>query len=117
MHYGTSVLGQIPVFVSPVIRPGPVGAPIIEEESGGDEKILCIAVDDLHSFYVNVGSYRNMLPRILDPFSHFFGHYKDLESGKCVKAQRTGDAEEAVDLVRQAITRSAGGSCEKEAPP
>ena len=34
---------------------------------------------------------------MLDPLSHFFGHYKDVERGKCVKVQRSGEAEEAVD--------------------
>ena len=103
--YDTSLFGQIPVFLSAVIRSGSIGILIMGDKNGLGEKILCVPVDGLHPFYANIGSYRNILLVMLDPLSHFFGHYKDVERGKCFKVQRSGEAEEAVDPIRQAMTR------------
>ncbi len=100
-----AVLGQIPVIPGVVIRSRPIGVLIMEDEAGIDEKILCVPVDDLHPFYGDVGSYRDIRPIMLEQIQHFFEHYKDLEPGKWVKVQRWGEAEEALELIRQAIQR------------
>jgi inorganic pyrophosphatase len=101
-----AVLGQIAVSPGVVIRSRPIGVLIMEDESGIDEKILCVPVDDLHPFYANVGSYRDVRPILIDQIAHFFGHYKDLEEGKWVKVKRWGETEEACDLIREGITRA-----------
>ena len=71
--YDPSLLGQIPVFLSAVIRLGSIGVLIMGDENDLDEKFLCVSVDGLHPFYANIGSYRNILLVMLDPRSHFFG--------------------------------------------
>src|SRR3954462_228384 len=43
-----------------VIRVRPVGALVMEDEAGGDEKILAVPVDSLHPFYAGVQSYRDL---------------------------------------------------------
>ena len=101
-----AVLGQIPVIPGVVIRSRPVGVLIMEDESGIDEKILCVPVDELHPYYSDVTSIRDLRPVLLDQIAHFFEHYKDLESGKWVKVQRWGEAEEATDLIRQGMKRA-----------
>ncbi|MDH5749709.1 MAG: inorganic diphosphatase [Rhodospirillales bacterium] len=101
-----AVLGQIPVTPGAVIRSRPIGVLVMEDESGIDEKILCVPVDDLHPYYANVASYRDLRPVLLDQISHFFGHYKDLEEGKWVKVKGWGETEEALDLIRQGIARA-----------
>jgi inorganic pyrophosphatase len=101
-----AVLGQIPVIPGVVIRSRPVGVLIMEDESGIDEKILCVPVDELHPYYSDVTSIRDLRPVLLDQIAHFFEHYKDLESGKWVKVQRWGEAEEATDLIRQGMGRA-----------
>lgn len=103
-----AVLGQVPVQPGVIIRSRPIGVLIMEDESGIDEKILCVPVDDLHPYYGDVSSYRDVRKVHLDQISHFFEHYKDLEKGKWVKVQRWGEAEEALDLVRQGIERAKG---------
>jgi inorganic pyrophosphatase len=100
-----AVLGQIPVSPGVIIRSRPIGVLIMEDESGIDEKILCVPVDELHPYYASIASYREMPKILLDQIEHFFGHYKDLEEGKWVKVKRWGEAEEAFDLVRQGIDR------------
>ena len=105
-----AVLAQIPVAPGVIIRSRPIGVLIMEDESGIDEKILCVPVDALHPYYASVASYRE-LPKILrDQIEHFFGHYKDLEAGKWVKVKRWGEPEEAFGLIRQGIERSGEGA-------
>lgn len=101
-----AVLGQIPVQPGVIIPSRPIGVLIMEDESGIDEKLLCVPLDDLHPFYGDVGSYRDIRPVLLDQISHFFEHYKDLEPEKWAKVQGWGEAEEALDLIRQAIDRA-----------
>ncbi len=100
-----AVLGQIPVIPGVVIRCRPIGVLLMEDESGIDEKILCVPVDELHPYYGDIASYRDVRPVLLDQISHFFEHYKDLEAGKWAKIKGWGEAEEAMELIRQGIER------------
>ena len=61
---------------------------------------------DLHPYYGDVGSYRDIRPVLLDQIAHFFEHYKDLEASKWVKVKGWGETEEAMDLIRVAIDRA-----------
>jgi inorganic pyrophosphatase len=99
------VVGNVPVIPGAVIRCRPVGALLMEDEAGSDEKILAVPVDALHPFYSNVRSYQDLPPVLIEQIAHFFQHYKDLEPGKWVKVANWVDAEEAADLVRAAIRR------------
>jgi inorganic pyrophosphatase len=102
------IVGPAPVVPGAVVRCRPVGALIMEDEQGPDEKILAVPVDALHPFYSGVGTYKD-LPRILcDQIAHFFRHYKDLEEGKWVKVVRWAGADEAAQLITAAIIRAAG---------
>ena len=100
-----AVLGQVPVTPGVIIRSRPIGVMIMEDEAGLDEKILSVPVDDLHPFYANLSSYRELPTILTDQISHFFGHYKDLEPGKWVRVKRWGEPEEAFELIRDAIKR------------
>src|SRR5262247_4633696 len=103
------VAGQVPVVPGAVIRCRPVGALVMEDEAGGDEKIIAVPVDALAPFYSNVRSYRD-LPKIMcEQIAHFFQHYKDLEKGKWVTVVEWLDAAAAEDLVMAAIARAAKG--------
>jgi inorganic pyrophosphatase len=97
------VIGPTPVVPGAVVRSRPVGALIMEDEAGGDDKIIAVPVDKLHPYYSNIGSYRD-LPEILrEQVKHFFTHYKDLEPGKWVKFSRWAEPEEAMELIRKGI--------------
>jgi inorganic pyrophosphatase len=107
-----AVLGQIPVSPGVIIRCRPIGVLIMEDESGIDEKILCVPVDDLHPYYASVASYREVQKILRDQIEHFFAHYKDLEEGKWVKVKRWGEPQEAFDLIRQGMERDGEGGKE-----
>jgi inorganic pyrophosphatase len=97
------VAGRVPVVPGAVVRSRPIGALIMEDEAGEDEKILAVPVDDLHPFYTNISSYRGLPKIVLDQIAHFFEHYKDLEPDKWVKITRWAEPEEACRLIDAAI--------------
>ena len=96
------------VVLGAVVRCRPIGALMMEDEHGPDEKIIAVPVDELHPFYTGVRSYQGLPPILRDQIAHFFRHYKDLEAGKWVNIARWADAEEAAALIAAAIARAAG---------
>jgi len=100
------VVSQVQVVPGAIIRCRPVGALVMEDEAGGDEKIIAVPVDALAPFYSNVRSYRD-LPKIMcEQIAHFFQHYKDLEKGKWVTIVKWVDVKGAEKLVLDAIARA-----------
>lgn len=99
------VVGNVRVVPGAVIRCRPVGALLMQDEAGLDEKVLAVPVDDLHPFYSNIRTYTDLPAVLIEQIAHFFEHYKDLEKGKWVKVVRWVDATEAEDMVRAAIAR------------
>jgi inorganic pyrophosphatase len=82
-----------------------VGVLLMQDESGGDEKILAVPSAKLTKRYENVNDYTDLPAITLQQIEHFFTHYKDLEPNKWVKILRWGNAEEARSIVMQAIER------------
>ena len=83
-----------------------VGVLIMEDEAGGDEKLLAVPSAKLTQRYAHVRSYSDLPAITLKQIEHFFAHYKDLEPGKWAKVIRWGDAEEARKLVVEGVERS-----------
>ena len=102
------VVGQVPVVPGAIVRSRPIGALLMKDEAGGDEKILAVPVDRLHPFYSGVTSYRDLPGILTEQIAHFFQHYKDLEKGKWATVVRWGGPDEAAELIRAAIAREAG---------
>src|SRR5215813_13016765 len=100
------VVAPVPVVPGAVVRCRPVGALLMEDQAGKDEKILAVPVDDLLPFYNGINSYRD-LPQILrDQVAHFFAHYKDLEKGKWSDIRAWLDAMESERLILEGIERA-----------
>lgn len=100
------VVANVAVVPGAVIRCRPVGALLMQDEKGMDEKILAVPVDDLHPFYSNIRTYTDLPSVLIDQIAHFFEHYKELEQGKWVKVLRWLGAAEAQTLVQDAIDRA-----------
>jgi inorganic pyrophosphatase len=100
------VVVPTPVVPGVVMRSRPVGALLMEDESGIDEKILAVPVDKLHPFYTSVSSFRDLPQILIDQIEHFFAHYKDLEKGKWVKVKRWAEPAEAREMIVAAIERA-----------
>ena len=76
----------------------------MDDEAGGDAKILAVPIDKLSGLYRTVKSPRD-LPEITTQIPHFFAHYKDLEPGKWVKISTWVGAEEAKKEIIVSIDR------------
>lgn len=101
------VIAPVAVASGAVIRCRPVGALLMEDQAGIDEKIIGVPVDELHPFYTDIGSYLD-LPKIMrEQISHFFHHYKDLERGKWTRIGQWVGVEESQRLIMEAIQRAA----------
>ena len=97
------VLAPFPLVTGSVVRCRPLGMLKMEDEAGGDAKILAVPIDKLTKFYTSWTSYRDVQQEMLDKIEHFFAHYKDLEKGKWVKIEGWASKDEA----RQEIIDSA----------
>jgi inorganic pyrophosphatase len=97
-----------PIVPGAVINVRPIGVLKMEDDAGGDEKILAVPVPRLTKRYEHVFNYTDLPKITLEQVQHFFEHYKDLEPGKWVKMLGWGDAEEARQLIRAAIARAQG---------
>ena len=97
------VLAPFPLVTGSVVRCRPIGVLNMDDEAGGDAKILAVPIEKLTKFYNNVSTFRDVQQEMLDKISHFFEHYKDLEQGKWVKVDGWAGKEEA----RQEIIDSA----------
>lgn len=83
-----------------------VGVLLMEDEAGGDEKLLAVPSARLTRRYDGVQNFTDLPDITLKQIEHFFQHYKDLEPGKWVKLVRWGDAAEAHALVMRGIERA-----------
>jgi inorganic pyrophosphatase len=101
------VVGQQALVPGAVVRVRPIGALIMEDEGGGDEKLIAVPVDALHPFYSNVKGTNDLPQTLIEQIEHFFKHYKDLEKGKWVTIGHWVDAEGAAGLLNAAIQRAA----------
>jgi inorganic pyrophosphatase len=102
------VISQIPVASGAVIRARPIGALMMEDEAGIDEKIITVPIDRLSPYYSTIKELTDLPLGTLDVIKHFFEHYKDLEKGKWVKVVRWVRRDQAKRLIVEGIERAAG---------
>jgi len=105
------VCNQRGIVPGAVLAVRPVGVLLMQDEAGGDEKIIAVPVPRLTRRYENVHDYTDLPEITRQQIQHFFEHYKDLENGKWVKVVGWGDRAEAERQVLLAIerARTAGG--------
>jgi inorganic pyrophosphatase len=82
-----------------------VGVLLMEDEHGGDEKLLAVPTAKLTQRYAKVANFTDLPEITIEQIEHFFAHYKDLEPNKWVKIIRWGDAAEARRIVLEGIER------------
>lgn len=101
----------LPAAVVPgcVVRARPIGVLHMEDESGMDEKVICVPHDKIHPQYTGLEEAEN-LPRITrGAIEHFFSTYKALEPEKWVRVKgwgRRGDAERTILAAIAALDQS-----------
>jgi inorganic pyrophosphatase len=95
-----------PIIPGAIINVRPIGVLKMQDDGGGDEKIIAVPVPRLTKRYESVYSYTDLPTITREQIQHFFEHYKDLEPGKWVKLIGWGSAEGARQLIVEAIERA-----------
>jgi len=103
------VIARSPFIPGSVVRVRPVGVLLMEDDKGGDEKLLCVPVDTTFPYYAEVGDREDLPTIVMQQIEHFFAHYKDLEPGKWVRILGWGDAAKAREIIMAAIEHAREG--------
>jgi inorganic pyrophosphatase len=99
------VVSRTPFIPGSVVRARPIAVLFLEDEHGGDEKLLTVPLDSTFPYYSQVGGTEDLPEIVRQQVEHFFTHYKDLEPDKWVRVGRWGDAAEAKRVLVEAIDR------------
>ena len=97
------VLTPTAVVPGAVIRCRPIGMLQMEDESGQDEKIICVPHDKIHTMFKTVQAVEDLPEITRAAIEHFFTRYKDLEPGKWVKVTGWADKAAAEAVIVKAI--------------
>ncbi len=97
------VIARSPFLPGCVVRCRPIAVLQLEDEHGGDEKLVCVPDDKTFPYYSNVTEREHLPDIVFAQIEHFFTHYKDLEPEKWVRVGKWGGADEAREMVLKAI--------------
>jgi inorganic pyrophosphatase len=100
------IANQRAIVPGAVVAVRPLGVLMMQDESGGDEKILAVPVSRLTRRYEQVADYTQLPEITVKQIEHFFAHYKDLEDRKWVKVLGWGDVAQAKALITEGIARA-----------
>ncbi len=81
------VITPYPLYPGVVVTCRAIGVLNMEDEAGGDAKLLAVPIDKILSIYTHWQKPEDMNDLRLHQIQHFFEHYKDLEPGKWVKVR------------------------------
>lgn len=95
------VLISAPTIPLTLIKTKPIGALIMEDEKGLDEKILAVAIGD--PFYEECNELTDVPHHFLDEIEEFFRTYKNLENKKYAKVKSWEPRTYALDLISKSI--------------
>jgi inorganic pyrophosphatase len=97
------VVARSPFIPGSVVRVRPIAVLKLEDEAGGDEKLLTVPVDATFPYYSKITESSDMPEIVMQQIEHFFTHYKDLEKKKWVRVGQWGDVAEAKRIILEAI--------------
>ena len=97
------VITPYPLVPGVVVTCRPIGVLMMEDEAGGDAKILAVPIDKVLPIYTHWQKPEDMNQMRLKTIQHFFEHYKDLEAGKWVKVTGWEGPEAAKQEIRTGL--------------
>ncbi len=90
-----------------VIRARAIGVLHMDDEAGGDAKLLAVPIDKIYPPYRDIKKPEDLPSEELARIQHFFEHYKDLENGKWVKVKGWDGVDAAMKEIRDSVDRYA----------
>lgn len=99
------VITPFAVAAGAVVRCRPIGVLKMDDEAGGDAKLLAVPTDKILPIYKRWKEPSDINQHVLAQIQHFFEHYKDLEKGKWVKVKGWAGSEAAKKEVTDGMKR------------
>ena len=93
-----------PLFPGVLIDIRPIGMFQMEDEAGGDDKVICMPADDPRKAHIRELEHIGEHTRL--EIQHFFEVYKELEPGKSVEGAHWTGRVEAEQTYHEAIERA-----------
>jgi inorganic pyrophosphatase len=100
------VLSDHSLAVGSVIKCRLIGALIMEDEAGMDEKLLAVPVSKVDPTFDKVKSYEDLPQSTINKIKNFFETYKMLEPNKWVKVKNFVGVSDAVKILDEAIAKA-----------
>ena len=100
------VVARSPFIPGCVVRVRPIAVLMLEDEAGGDEKLLTVPINETFPYYTSVEESSDLPAIVMQQIEHFFTHYKDLEPKKWVRVGHWENADYARRIVLEAIERA-----------
>ena len=100
------VMTRWPLIPGSVIRARPVAVLYLEDEAGGDEKLLAVPEVKTSPYYADIMEGKDLPAIVLQQIEHFFTHYKDLEPEKWTRVGTWGDREDAYRVISEGLERA-----------
>ena len=97
------VVTPFPLPPGVVVAVRPLGILKMEDEAGGDSKLVAVPTEKLCPMYKKIQALEDLPELLLSQIKHFFEHYKDLEPGKWVKVVGWAGIDEAKEEVRSGL--------------
>jgi inorganic pyrophosphatase len=94
-----------PLLPGVVVRCRAVGLLQMEDEAGGDAKVLAVPTDDICPLFIHWRTIEDVPEMRLKQIQHFFEHYKDLEAGKWVRVVGWSGIEAAHQEILKGVER------------
>jgi inorganic pyrophosphatase len=94
-----------PIIPGAVLNVRPIGVLRMEDDGGGDEKIIAVPTSRITQRYIQLKSYKDLPEITRHQIEHFFVHYKDLEPGKFVKAADWVGCADAEAEIQRSVER------------
>jgi inorganic pyrophosphatase len=101
------VITPYPLTPGVVVTCRPLGVLKMEDEAGGDAKLLAVPTTKTLPIYEHWNKPEDINQMRLKAIQHFFEHYKDLEKGKWVKVQGWDGPEAAKQEIAEGIRNHA----------
>src|SRR3546814_16790272 len=98
------VVARSPIVAGAVVKCRPIGVLLMEDDAGGDEKLLCVPVNKTFHYYAEVASYTDMPTIVMQQIAHFLPHYQDIETAQWATINGWSDVDESKRLIIESLT-------------
>ncbi|MFH0987464.1 MAG: inorganic diphosphatase [Patescibacteria group bacterium] len=96
------LLSRFPTFPGCYVKARPIGVLLMEDEAGGDNKIIAVPTEDIDPSFKEIKDVKDLKSHEKKEIKEFFEIYKRLERGKWVNVKEFLSREKAEKMVKVA---------------